>query len=335
MACPHLAPACGVVEAGSVDAGCWLLRCPLRRARSLELAAREPVTLTMWSHGGTPASSRRCSSSVRRWNSSQSASVVELVEVPEGDYGHTAQTAITARDCPTSVEVDGPLVASYAYQGALRPLEEHLDPAVVALAAALAAGAGDLRRPPVRRGRLRVERRPLRRQDPLAAAGSASPPPPMRHATAEEFHRCAAGPGLAGPRKQDPSTPTQLNYAWGVADYGSPRCVVGRRPISSTQHGFARGTWTPPTQWRQWRRWRPGGLRGRHTVTTTRLVTRRVPLSWVGHWPRRYAPPWDDLVLLPLPDLGARQPEQPGSWAWALSSSRAAPGASGRVLEFC
>lgn len=50
---------------------------------------------------------------------------------------------------------------------------------------------------------------------------------------------------------------------------------------------------------------------------------RRVALSWTGHWryPSYGAALGEDLVLLPLPDLGQGLKTAMGSWSWGISST--------------
>ena len=57
-------------------------------------------------------------------------------------------------------------------------------------------------------------------------------------------------------------------------------------------------------------------------VDDTAFTSRRVALSWSGHWDyRRYRDTLgDDLVVLPLPDFGRGSRSGQGSWVWAITS---------------
>jgi multiple sugar transport system substrate-binding protein len=63
---------------------------------------------------------------------------------------------------------------------------------------------------------------------------------------------------------------------------------------------------------------------------------RRVALSWVGHWayPDYAEALGDDLLLLPLPDLGQGVKTGQGSWAWAVTGPETAHAAAATFLRF-
>jgi multiple sugar transport system substrate-binding protein len=66
------------------------------------------------------------------------------------------------------------------------------------------------------------------------------------------------------------------------------------------------------------------------------FVSGRVALSWAGHWEyARYAAALsDDLLLLPLPDLGQGSRTGQGSWVWGITEGSDHPQAGARWLEF-
>jgi maltose-binding protein MalE len=63
---------------------------------------------------------------------------------------------------------------------------------------------------------------------------------------------------------------------------------------------------------------------------------RRVALSWNGHW--RYleyaAALGNDLVVIPLPDLGLGTKSSQGSWAWAVGAGTARPEAAASLIDW-
>lgn len=298
--------------------------------------AAEPVSLSMWSHGGTPAEKQALERQVQRWNSGQAESAVRLVEVPEGDYGQVAQTAITARELPDIVQVDGPLVPSYAYQGALRPLESHLDPGVVdtLLPSLLVQGTYDDRLYAV--GAFESSIALYADGTRLAAAGVRIPGSADDAWTTEEFAAVLAA--LAEHDEDGRVLDLKLNYGIGEwLTYGfSPVLWSGGADLFDRSTGAASGTLDSPeavaalTTVASWRPYVDPN------VNDDAFITRQVALSWVGHWAYSdYAAALgDDLVLLPLPDLGHGSHNSQGSWAWALSSTGEHPDEAARVLEF-
>jgi multiple sugar transport system substrate-binding protein len=62
----------------------------------------------------------------------------------------------------------------------------------------------------------------------------------------------------------------------------------------------------------------------------------KAALSWTGHWkyPDFHGALGDDLVLMPLPDLGHGIKTGIGSWSWGISSTCSNPAGAWAFLEF-
>ncbi len=276
--------------------------------------------LTMWSHGGTDAEQAVLEQEVARWNASGAGTPVRLRVIPEGDYGQTVQVAITSRRLPDILEVDGPLVPSYAYQGALAPLDDRLPADVVegVLPSLVTQGTYEGRLYAV--GAFESGLALYADRSRLEAVGARVPTGADDAWTAAELDDVLRR--LAASDPDGRVLDLKLNYGVGEwLTYGfSPLLWSAGTDLVDRETLRAEGVLDSPaavaalTTFASWQPYvdpNPGD---------SAFVERDVALSWVGHWAYEdYAAALgDDLVLLPLPDLGRGSRSSQGSWAWAL-----------------
>ena len=92
-----------------------------------------PTRLTLWAHSGQPEERAVLTAQVKSFEAAHPGTTVELKQISDSgqdDYNDKVQAAITAGNMPDLLLVDGPNIASYAYQGGLTPLDGLLDPQV-------------------------------------------------------------------------------------------------------------------------------------------------------------------------------------------------------------
>lgn len=293
-----------------------------------------PRVVRVWSHGGTPEETRTLAAQVAAFNEGQDDVRVRLRTVPEGDYSDEVQAAAAAGTLPDVLDLDGPLIASYVYQDHLRPLDDLLPPGTASRllpslrsqgtyeghlygAATFDSGLG-----------LYADRRALE------AAGVDVPRGPDDAWTAEET--TSALRALAA--RDEDGRVLDLKRAYGVGEwltYGfSPLVWSAGGTLVDPRTGRAGGAMDGPASVRALRTLGGWAPYVDPDPEDTAFVDREVALSWVGHWayPDYAEALGDDLVVLPLPDLGRGSRTGMGSWTWTVTRGADHPEAAGRFL---
>jgi multiple sugar transport system substrate-binding protein len=285
--------------------------------------ASGPITLSLWTHGGTPGEQSALRSTVSAYQRDHPSVTVAVRVVPEGEYNDTLQAATGGGQLPDVLDVDGPLVAAYAYQGALAPLDSLISTSVRArtLPSLLtqgtwngslwALGAFDSGLA-LYADRAALTRAGVRIPTGIGDAWTASQ-------MAAVLHKLAA---------RDPDHKVlDLKRDYGVGEwltYGFAPLVSSAGgslldPVTGTAGGYldSPAAVLALTTLQSWAPYVDDDKDGKA------FTSRRVPLSWVGHWtyPDYAAALGKNLVLLPLPDLGQGTKSGQGSWAWAVGAT--------------
>jgi multiple sugar transport system substrate-binding protein len=284
-----------------------------------------------WFHTGQPGEQRTIEGQVARFNASQREVVVHLTCLPEGGYNAQVQAAAAAGDLPDLLEVDGPFLYRYAWQGVVRPLDGLLpEPVVIDLLPSirdqgtyqgLLYGVGTF---DSGLGLWGDRRR-------LAAADAAIPADPEHAWTVDAFDRILDR--LAGDDADGAVLDLKLNYTGEWYTYAfSPVVQSAGADLINRASGEAANVLDSAASVAALRRVQGWLRHGRvdPNLDDAAFTTGRVALSWAGHWeyPRYHAALGDNLVLLPLPDFGDGSRTGQGSW----HSSH--PDAAARFLTF-
>ena len=91
--------------------------------------------LSLWLHAGPGPERAAYAASIDAFNRTRKDVQVDLTVLPEGSYNDQVHAAALAGQLPSVLELDGPLVASYAWARKLMPLDGFPE---------LQAAAGDL-----------------------------------------------------------------------------------------------------------------------------------------------------------------------------------------------
>lgn len=291
----------------------------------------------MWRHNGTEAESTVFDTQVRSFNATHPTIRVVARTIPEGDYNDELQAAAAGRQLPDVVEIDGPLIDSYVYQEQLRSLEGLIDASVLAAQLPSLQTQGEVRGHTYAVGvfdsglGLYADRRQLE------AAGITSwPTAPDEAWTADELTGVLRA--LAARDRDGKVLDLKVNYGVGewltygfaplVASAGG--ALIDPETLTPTGHFDAPATRIALSTLARWARYVDPD------TDDDAFSKRTVALSWVGHWvyPDYAAALGDDLLVLPLPDLGNGTKSGQGSWAWAVTRQVAHDDAAAEFLEY-
>ncbi len=293
--------------------------------------------IEVWFHTGQPGEQRTIEAQVARFNAGQDEITVHLTLLPEGSYNAQVQAAAAAGALPDLLELDGPFLYRYVWQGALRPLDDLLP------ATTLAGLLPSLRTQGTCGGHLygvgsfdsglglwgdRAT---------LAAVGARLPVTSGAAWSAEEMEGILDRLAAADP--DGAVLDLKLNYAGEWFTYAfSPLLQSAGADLIDRTTGRAGGTLDSPAAVAALTRLQGWIRRGRvdPNLDDAAFTGRRVALSWVGHWeyPRYHAALGDDLVLLPLPDFGHGSRTGEGSWQWAIPAASRSPEGAAAFLAF-
>ncbi|HFD40826.1 MAG TPA: extracellular solute-binding protein [Anaerolineae bacterium] len=296
------------------------------------------IHLQAWAHAGQAAERRVIQAQVARFNERTPDVDIKLTLIPERSYNAQVQAAAIAGDLPELLELDGPYLYNYAWQGHLQPLDGLLpgDLSNDLLPSIIAQGRY--------RGRiygigvfdsglgLYASRRALSR------AGARIPGGPADAWTAQEF--TALLQALAAHDADGAVLDLKLNYPgeWFTYAFSPILQSAGADLIDRNGYQSADGVLNAPAAVKAMttlQAWLRGGFVDAN-VDDGAFVTSRVALSWAGHWEyARYAGALgDDLLLLPLPDFGHGTRTGQGSWVWGMTATGKRAEAAARFLRF-
>lgn len=294
------------------------------------------TTLRVWRHSGTQGEQDAFAKQVSALHRVQGAVRVKVRTIPEGDYNDVVQAAVAAGSLPDVLDVDGPLIASYVHQSVLAPLDGLVPRRVL---------EGQL---PSLRAQATVEGRTwalgafdsglgiFGSRSLLREAGVTPPRDAATAWTADEFDAA-----LKALSRRDPDGKVldlKLNYGTGEwLTYGFvPLLASAGGGLVDPGSGRAQGALNGEGSVRALARLADWARVADANEDDRAFVDGRVALSWVGHWayPGYAEALRDDLVLLPLPDMGRGAKTGQGSWAWTVTAPPARRDAAADLLTF-
>ncbi|MES9944054.1 MAG: sugar ABC transporter substrate-binding protein [Candidatus Thiodiazotropha sp.] len=300
-------------------------------------ATTDDIIVNVWAHAGQESERAVLQQQVDRFNQVHPGTEVQLTLIPEGSYNAQVQAAAIAGELPDLLELDGPFLSAYAWQGHLRPLANLLDNKLLAdlLPSITAQGSYADRLWAVgvydsglglyadRSKLLQAELRIPSLQQPWSL---------------DEFE--AALKQLASQDPDGQVLDLKLNYAGEWYTYGlSPMLQsAGGDLIERERHDSADGVLNGPHSIAILSRlqgWIADNLVDPN-IDDAAFTSRRVPLALGGHWnyQQYHSNLGDDLMLLPLPDFGTGSKTGLGSWCWSITADSERPEAAASFLEF-
>lgn len=290
-------------------------------------AMAAPKSITVWTRVAfNSLEADAVKRAVAAFNRKQSTYRVELFSSNYRNYADWVQSIAGTGTLPCLLEIDGPFLAEFAWPGYLQPMDRFISAELRRdlLPSIVAQGTYD--------GRLYslgqfdsglglwANRRYLR-------AAGVRIPTVARPWTLAEFEqamdRLARVPGVDYPLNLALYTGASEFYAYA---YLPILAGFGGDFIDRSTYLKARGVLDGPASVAAMRRLQMWLGKGWTQVVRDRnddFEKGRNALLWTGHW--KYASLrealGDDLVLLPLPDLGHGLKTGMGSWSWSITSA--------------
>ncbi len=297
-----------------------------------------PPGLTVWAHAGQASERETIEQQLNRFNATQNAVRLRLNFIPERTYNTQVQVAALAGDLPDILELDGPYIYNYVWQGHLVALESLISPEVIQDLIPSIVDQGTYHGQLYALGTFDSGLGIYARRSALQAAGVRIPQGPQTAWSAAEMTSALAS--LAAHDPDRAVLDLKLNYPaeWFVYAF-SPLLqsagadLIDRKTYQSADESLTSSRAVSVMQTLQ--SWLINGYVDPN-VDDAAFTAGRVALSWAGHWEYgRYAQAvGDDLVLLPLPDFGKGMKTAQGSWVWGITTACTHPQQAARFLEF-
>ena len=301
----------------------------------------EPVTVEVWFHSGKGEERDVLDAQVTDFNAMQEEVIINAIQLPEGSYNDQVNSAALAADLPCLLDFDGPFLYNYAWAGYLAPLDDYVSADVKAdfLPSIIAQGTygGKLYSLGTFDSGLAI----WGNKAYLEAAGVRIPTGIDDAWTMDEF--MDAMDALMALDEVEYAIDFKLNYGAGEwQPYGFSPIVqsFGGDLIDRSDYQSAEGVLNGPEavaamEWFQ-SLFEDGYAIASPVGDDDFHVSKVAALAWVGHW--MYGPHTeglgDDVVLIPMPNLGDKAVTGMGSWNWGLTSTCENPAAAYKFLEF-
>lgn len=294
-------------------------------------------TLQVWVHSGQKAERQTIEQQVKRFNVSQKEITVKLTFIPEGSYNSQIQAASLSRDLPDVLEFDGPFVYNYVWQRNLIPLDalskevrQDLLPSIIK--------QGTYKGRLYSVGSFDSGLGLYAHRSQLKAAGVRIPTGNKDAWTVAEFNQALVALAQKDPDRQ--VLDLKLNYTgeWFTYAFSPIIQSAGGDLIERSNYQSADRVLNSEevvAAMKQVQGWIQKGYVDPN-LDDAAFTSKRVALSWVGHWVYQdyVKAAGNDLVVLPLPNFGKGSKSGQGSWNWGITTNCQNPQAAIRFLEF-
>ncbi len=306
-----------------------------------EEAPAEATTIDIWFHSGKGEERDALEASIEAFNSTHDAVQVEAVQLPEGSYNDQVNAAALAGDLPCALDFDGPFLYNYAWSGYLIPIDDYVTEEVRNdfLPSIIDQGtyAGNL----YSLGQFDSGLAIWGNREYLEEAGVRIPEGVDDPWTKEEF--VDALEKLQALEQVQYALDLKMNYGQGEwYTYGFSPIVWshGGDLIDRADYQSADGVLNGPESVEAMTFFQSlfedGYAISEPTGDDDFYIEQITALSWVGHW--MWGPHsenmGDNVVLIPMPDLGQGAKTGMGSWNWGITSNCESPDAAWTFIEF-
>jgi multiple sugar transport system substrate-binding protein len=299
-------------------------------------SAQAPTKLTLWRHETGDAEVNANLEAIDRFNASQSEWEISWETLPQGTYTESITAASLAGDLPCIFDMDQPTVPNFAWAGHIIPLDQYLDPAV--LADITPGGLGTYKDQIYSIGQFDVALTIFARKSVLEANNIRIPTidDPW---TLDEFNAIL----------EQLSALPEFEYAidvnagwtgeWASYAYGPMLQSFGGDLINRDNYLESEGILNGPEAV-AWGEWFQGlfkkGYANPQPPDGEGFRQGRVALHYTGSWDVGVDTDTfgDDLLYLPVPDFGHGPKIGAASWQWGISSSCDHPDGAAAFLNF-
>ena len=299
-------------------------------------SAQAPTKLTLWRHETGDAEVNANLEAIDRFNASQSDWEISWETLPQGTYTESITAASLAGDLPCIFDMDQPTVPNFAWAGHIIPLDQYLDPAV--LADITPGGLGTYKDQIYSIGQFDVALTIFARKSVLEA-NNIRIPTIEEPWTLDEFNGILAQ--LAALPEFEYAIDVNAGWTgeWVSYAYGPMLQSFGGDLIDRNNYLDAEGVLNGPEAV-AWGEWFQGlfkqGYANLQPPDGEGFRQGRVALHYTGSWDVGADTDTfgDDLLYLPVPDFGHGPKIGAASWQWGISSSCEHPEGAAAFLNF-
>ncbi|WP_138414403.1 ABC transporter substrate-binding protein [Sinomonas gamaensis] len=279
-------------------------------------------TLTLWTHNaGNAAELAADQSLVDAFNASQSKVKIKVQAFPQDSYNNSVVSAAAAHKLPCLVDIDEPNVPNWAWSKYLQPLNLSAD-----LSQNLPSTVGKWNGQTYSVGLYDVALAMFARKSDLQAAG-VRVPTAEKPWTKDEFNSALASLKKLGKWDYPLDLGTAGTGEWLPYAYSPLLQSFGGDLINRTDYQTADGALNgdKAVAWAQWFRGlvTQGYMAQKSGQDSTKdFLNGKSAIVYTGSWAADQARKalGDDLVVLPVPNLGAGPKIGGGSWQWGVTT---------------
>lgn len=289
--------------------------------------------ITVWAHQGTTEEVAAIQAAVSGFNSSQSGIKVDLKLIPGDSYTTTVNNTPTDQ-MPDVLDMDGPTVANYAYNGKLQPIDELVSKATVSNATDGSIAEGTYNGKLYALAQFDSAMGFFGNKKLFDAAGVKYPTSAADAWTADEF--AAAVKKLAATNSSGKSldiTESALSGEWGTYGFAPLIWSAGGNLIQDDKSQGVLDSAASVAAMTQFATWKPYVEANSDGQA---FQKGRVAIAMGGHWlyPNYSKAVGSDLLVLPLPNMGNGAKAGAGSWTWGIGASSKSGKAAGAFIDY-
>lgn len=291
-------------------------------------------TITVWALDGQSAENEAIQKIIDGFEKSNGDIEVDMQFIPADQFTTALQTA-TDEELPDVVEVDGPLIANFAYLGRIAPLDDWVSKETIANQTEAIKGQNTVDGDLYAVGMMNSGLAMWGNKKLLDAAGVEMPSSAAEAWTADEFSEVLDKLAALDPDGKPFGLAENNGFSteYGIYAFAPVLWSAGTPLIKD---GTAAGALDSETAieavetFTSWRDYTDPDTDG------AAFQSGRVALNWMGNWlyPAYKEALGDDLVVGPLPDFGEGAKTGSGTIAWGMGGATKNAAAAGALLDY-
>lgn len=291
-------------------------------------------TITVWALDGQSAENEAIQKIVDEFEAAESDITVEMQFIPAASFAKAVQTA-SADELPDVIEVDGPVIANFAYNMKIAPLTDYVSEATIDNQTEAIKGQNTVDGDLYAVGMMNSGLAMWGNKSLLDAAGVVMPTTAEDAWTAEEFTEVLAKLSAVDPDgkafgigENNGLTSEYGIYAFAPVVWSAGSPILADDTAAGSLDSAA--SVDALTTFASWREFTDPDTDG------NAFQSGRVALNWMGNWlyPAYAEALGDDLVVGPLPDFGDGAKTGSGTIAWSMGGATKNATAAGKLLDY-